>query len=148
MNSPETETNNVLATKPKRGHRRVSAAERARILEELDRSSLTLGDFAAQRGINYSTLVGWRQTQRRASGVVAEAKLESDVQADITAKAGLRFTEICLRGEPETLEPARIEAKPFQSQVLAPLEVTLKGGAVVRGADLKQLAELLQLLGN
>ncbi|MFA5258290.1 MAG: hypothetical protein WC360_09070, partial [Opitutales bacterium] len=29
----------------------------------------------------------------------------------------------------------------------APLEVTLRGGAVVRSADLKQLAELLQLLG-
>ncbi len=148
MDNPEAETNNILITRPLRGHRRVSAAERARILEELDGSSLTLGDFAAQRGLNYSTLVSWRQAKRRAESLATEANLESLATAGGAAKEGLRFTEICLRGEPETMEPARVEAKLVQSPVLAPLEVTLRGGAVVRGVDMAQLAKLLQLLGN
>jgi transposase-like protein len=148
VNRPEGETNNILITRPTRGHRRVSAAERARILEELDRSSLTLGDFAAQRGLKYSTLVSWRQAKRRAESLAAEANPGSLATAGQSAKEGLRFTEVCLREQPETLEPARVDARPFPSPFLAPLEVTLRGGAVVRGADMAQLAKLLQLLGN
>ncbi len=109
---------------------------------------MTLGDFAAQRGLNYSTLVSWRQAKRRAESLAAEANLESLTTAGGVSKEGLRFTEVCLLEAPETMEPARVEAKPAQSPVHAPLEVTLRGGAVVRGVDMAQLAKLLQLLGN
>ncbi len=76
------------------------------------------------------------------------ASQKSCAQVRTTAKEGLRFTEVCLLGKSETYEPARVEARPEQSPVPAPLEVTLRGGAVVRGVDMAQLAKLLQLLGN
>jgi transposase-like protein len=148
VNRPEGETNNILITRPSRGRHRVSAAERARILEELDGSSLTLSDFAAQRGLKYSTLVSWCQAKRRAEGLAAEANPGAPATVGQSEKEGLRFTEVCLLGKSETMEPARVEARLVQSPVPAPLEVTLRGGAVVRGVDMAQLAKLLQLLGN
>jgi hypothetical protein len=128
VNSPEAELNGTTTAMRARRHSRVRPGERARILEKLKRSALTLADFEARRSINYSTLVGWRQAQRRDAGLVPGASLLPGEEADgsVNTKKGLRFTEVCLRDEPETLELARREARAVQSPVLAPLEVTLR----------------------
>jgi transposase-like protein len=137
----------------------ISVEERLRLLEELEGSPLTLKAFAELHGINYSTLAGWRHAQRRDAGLLPSAAIGREAKATLLeavkilpsaedAKGSQRFTEVCLRGEPEPLALTRQEANPLRNPASAPLEVTLRGGAVVRLVDLKQLAELLQLLGN
>jgi hypothetical protein len=208
VNSYELEADTCVNSLVTRGHRRVSDAERTRLLCELDGSALTLKAFAAQNGINYYTLVGWRQARRKQSELeqhdsiadydhgtkvrVAD-KLVADGLADdqnvrlkpavrapaMQSTEPLHFNEVCLSEAPppstctRATTPALLQALPKRAvavlpmpepiktdatrrppQTMAttksptPLEVTLRGGAVVRSADLKQLAELLQLLGN
>lgn len=181
MKSDEVEADIYLNARDTRGQRRVGAAERVRLLEELEGSAFTVKDFAEQKGINYYTLIGWRQAWRKQSGLercddsaagdladrdhadcgdhctndrgsgefVTGERVVADDPDDhlkpamaatgLQSTKPLHFTEVCLR-----------EASPPSTGTRAttPLEVTLRGGAVVRTADMTQLAELLQLLGN
>jgi hypothetical protein len=233
VNSYELDADTYVNALAARGHRRISAAERMRLLDELERSALTLKAFAAQNGINYYTLVGWRQARRKQSGLErchdhadcdhgtndradydhdpngsSSGGLAADDNADcdhgkndrtdcdhgtndraadelvavdqnvrlkpaVAATASLtpakptRFHEVQLDEPPQPLAdkplppPARDlsqatqpplgiarPATPSRNPAPTPLEVTLRGGAVVRSADVAQLAELLQLLGN
>ena len=49
------------------GRRRTTAAERAELLEALERSGQSVADFAAAQGLRESTIYGWQQ-RRRAVG--------------------------------------------------------------------------------
>jgi hypothetical protein len=49
------------------GKRRSSSQQRTRILEEYERSGLSVPDFAAKHGLAPQTLHGWRHQQRTAA---------------------------------------------------------------------------------
>jgi hypothetical protein len=225
VNSYELEADACVNALAVRGHRRVSSVERARLLCELEGSALTLKAFAAQNGINYYTLVGWRQARRKQSGLaqcqdiaagdhadcdladcgdhdtkvrVADKRVADRLAGDQNARLKpavratamqstepLHFNEVCLSdAQPPSTStrattPALLQVLPKSAVAVlpmpeliktgatrhppqttssttnttttnppTPIEVTLRGGAVVRSADVAQLAELLQLLGN
>lgn len=59
----------VPATVPKRRH--YTAQQRAQILEQYERSGLSVPDFAAQHGLCPQTLYGWRHQHRNATAQAA-----------------------------------------------------------------------------
>ena len=52
---------------PRRRAARTDAAQRAELLAAFDRSGLSAGEFARQRGIHYTTFCAWRQRRDRAN---------------------------------------------------------------------------------
>jgi transposase len=86
------------------------------LLEAYAASDLTQRAFAKREGINFHTFIGWLQRQRGSGGAAAPA---------------MRFQKV------------RVTTAP---QSVAPLEVVLPGGLIVRGQEIAAVAELVQAL--
>jgi transposase-like protein len=86
--------------------KRRSDAERTNIVERWQQSGLTARDFAAQEGLNVSSLYLWRQQLRAAQQPAGDAELRTPA-----------FSELRLAAE-----------KPPSSQV----EIVARNGRVVR----------------
>ena len=128
-----------------RGRVRRSAAQRAAVLDEWDRSGLSGVAFARLSGINYQTLATWRQQRRLKRGEVCAASSRKCKPLRLVEAAVDRSLAMVTAASPATsslLSPACGTASTT-------LEVVLPGGAFARMINLQQaglLAELLKAL--
>lgn len=98
------------------GRRRASAARRASLLLEFDKSGLSAKKFAELTGIKYQTLATWLQKRRR--------------QSQVSAKAA----------DPVKWLEAVVEQAQNPSASLAlPVILRWPGGAQIELADVKQI---------
>lgn len=115
-----TEVVNDGVARDRRGRRFTPLARRAELIEAWKASGLSQAAFARREGLQYPTFAGWVQAARRHSPVPAP----------------VRFAEFRL--------PAASHGTPDAS--VAPLEVRLPDGTIVRGADAAAVASLVQTL--
>jgi hypothetical protein len=109
-----------------RGRRRIGRVERQRYLEEFDRSGLTQRAFAKQEGLNYYTFISWLHGRRRE-------------QAGESTCGDALFQEVQVG-----LPGGSFAQRPSTGA----LEAVLPSGLVVRGADPRDVAELVRLLAR
>lgn len=125
-----------------RGRVRRSAAQRAAVLDEWDRSGLSGVAFARLSGINYQTLATWRQQRRRGRGEVRATSSRQRQSARWVEAAVDRSLAMVTGASPATsalLSPACGPASHA-------LEVMLPGGALARMMNPQQAALLAALL--
>ena len=119
----ETIRAEVIDTKTKqdaRGRKIADEARRAEVLGGYEASGLTQKAYARREGMNYHTFVAWWIQHRRGRTRALRPSLP----------APMGFAEVRL--------------PPVASG--APLEVTLPGGIVVRGAEAASIAALIKAL--
>ncbi len=139
----------------------------AKRVERLADSGLTAKEFAAEIGVNANTLAGWkwrlgphhgsgeaRREQARKSpaprGLIAAP--EEEVEDRAPAVEDRRTVQVTTGPEAETIAPMRFvellttKASATSAQV-APFEIVLRSGQVVRVAGGFDAADLARLVG-
>mgnify|MGYP002481809944 FL=1 len=116
----------VILKTDRLGRVRTSAARRAAILEEFDRSGATAAAFAQIHGIKYQTFASWIQKRSRAG---RDRQLTRTPRRE--AGSAIQFAEVIMSGTPEPD---------------AALEVELPGGAKIRVTKRAQCALAVNLI--
>lgn len=126
-------TADLMADETKRdrlGRKLTVAARREELLNEYEQSGLTQAEFARRAGVNYPTFASWVQGRRERAAVPLRPR------EPIRAQQQVRFTEVNLPApSPHDFSPSA-----------GALSVTLPDGLVVRGADAKAVAKLVNAL--
>lgn len=107
--------------------RRTPLQRREELLAAYRQSGLTQKAFARREGITYTTFCSWAQTQRR------KGKLP-------VAPAGRK------RQRTQGMAPVRFVEAALAPAPVAPLEVRLPDGTLLRGSSATELAKLMQAL--
>lgn len=118
------------ARRDSRGRRRLPKAERERLARESFCSALSVRAFARQEGVNYHTLVLWRQQWRQSGGAANQPDAAGGRGHGNEDARAIAFAELRVPG----CAPA------------AALEVHLPDGTLLRGGDAAALATLAKAL--
>lgn len=117
----------VVLKRDARGRVRTTAAQRAELLAEYERSGLSGPAFARVTGINYQTFAWWRQEQRKAHSALMPA-------TQPVSPASIRLVE------------ATLPIAPPLAVVGAAVNVVLPGGGCVEISHVGQVALVAELL--
>lgn len=120
MESIETEVCVESGKSDRQGRRIRGAAEWSSILDRYDQSGLTQAAYCRREGLKFGTLVSWLGRRRKNGGALISSLPEP------------KFHELSLNSPAESLGSS--------------LEVSLPDGTVLRGAQVSELAQLVQLL--
>lgn len=131
MDSGNFEVVDDGSVRDKRGRVITPKAERERIARESYRSGMTLRSFAASQGVNYHTLITWREVLCTEHPEQVKALRSANV-SDESNLASINFLECDVPGASMTAQAA--------------LSVTLPDGLVLRGSDASALATLTKAL--
>ena len=123
------------STRDSRGRRIMPKAERERLARESFTCGLSVRAFARSQGVNYHTLISWREVFRKEHPQQV-ADLALGTQAGGADSSAMRFLEYNL--------PSAQDSSPRSSAY--PLEVSLPDGTVLRGSKAEQLGELARAL--
>lgn len=122
-------TTSIILKTDRRGRVRTPPERREALLEEFDRSGLSLTRFAELAGVRYSTFATWLQHRRFRAGAAPQGK-EKDRRKPV------RFAEVLVDG---TLPPA--------PAVACALKVSLPGGAHMVLTEASQVPLAARLIG-
>ena len=126
--SDTNQSNAVVLKRDGHGRVRTTAAQRAGLLAEYERSGLSGPAFCRVAGINYQTFVCWRQDQR------AAATAQAPALPPLASTPSIRLVE------------AALSAAMPAAAASAGMEVVLPGGARLLVADAAQAVLAAQLI--